>query len=264
MGHEDRELRRLALQASIIDPVTEQLMRRAGLAPGMSVLDFGCGVGDVSTIAARLVGPGGRVTGLDMDAHTLSIARERAAGRGLTNVTFAQADVIGFRPATAVDATVARHILIHAPEPAALFATARAALKRGGVAIFQEFDFSVLHAAYPPAPLRDRLTELFRDFFRKATRDNMGTRLYPLAVGAGFHEVECRAEYPIGGGADSPYYEWFAESLRSILPRAEALGVFSASELDMDTLAEQLRQEAIATGSCSPAPVMVGCIARKA
>src|SRR5262249_38067422 len=160
----------------------------------------------------------GRVTGVDIDAHTLSIARERSAGRGLGNVTFVQADVIGFRPAEAVDATVGRHILIHAPAPLALFETARAALKCGGIAVFQEYDFSVLHSAYPVTPLRERLTELFRDFFRKATRDNMGTQLYHLAVAAGFREVECRAEYPIGGGADSPYYEWFAESIRSILP----------------------------------------------
>lgn len=81
MGHNDRERRRLALQGSILNPVTEQLLRRAGLASGMSVLDFGCGVGDVSMIAARLVGSGGRVTGLDLDEPALAIARERAVGR---------------------------------------------------------------------------------------------------------------------------------------------------------------------------------------
>jgi ubiquinone/menaquinone biosynthesis C-methylase UbiE len=263
MGREDRELRRLALQASILEPVTEQLFRRAGLASGMSVVDFGCGVGDVSLLAARLVGPGGRVIGLDIDEHTLSIARERARAQAVTNITFELADVIGFRPPTPVDAAVGRHILIHTPQPDALFGTARAALKSGGIAVFQEYDFCVLHPAYPAAPLRDRLMEVFRDFFRKATRGNMGTQLYQLAVAAGFHQVDCRAEYPIGGGADSPYYEWFAESLRSILPRAEAMGVLSAAELEIDTLAERLRQEARSSGSCSPAPAMVGCIARK-
>src|SRR6476660_5273271 len=56
MGYDDRERRRLQLQASIINPVTEQLLRRAGLGVGMRVLDVGSGVGDVAILAARIVG----------------------------------------------------------------------------------------------------------------------------------------------------------------------------------------------------------------
>jgi len=263
MGHNDRERRRLAAQAAILDPVTEQLLRRAGLAPAMSVLDFGCGVGDVSIIAARLVGPSGRVRGLDIDEPALAIARQRALEQGLTNITFERTSIVDFRPETPVDATVGRLILVHMTEPLALIKTAFAALKSGGVAVFQECDFSVLHPAYPSAPLRDRVMDVFRDFFLKATRGIVGTQLYHLAIQAGFCSAECRAEYGIGGGADSPYYEWFAESLRSILPRAEALGVLRASDIEIDTLAMRLRQEAVANASCFPAPVMVGCIARK-
>jgi cyclopropane fatty-acyl-phospholipid synthase-like methyltransferase len=55
MGYDDRERRRLQLQASIINPVTEQLLRRAGLGDGMRVLDVGSGVGDVAILAARIV-----------------------------------------------------------------------------------------------------------------------------------------------------------------------------------------------------------------
>ena len=62
MGHDDRERRRLLLQASILNPLTEELFHRAGITSGMRVLDIGCGVGDVSLIAARLVGAHGRVT----------------------------------------------------------------------------------------------------------------------------------------------------------------------------------------------------------
>jgi cyclopropane fatty-acyl-phospholipid synthase-like methyltransferase len=51
MGHDDRERRRLGLQATIINPITEHLLQRAGLAPGMRVLDAGCGVGEVSLVA---------------------------------------------------------------------------------------------------------------------------------------------------------------------------------------------------------------------
>ena len=80
MGHDDRERRRLALQASIQNPITEQLLRRAGVASGMRVLDLGCGVGEVSIIAARLVGRRGQVTAVDIDDPALMIARQKAAG----------------------------------------------------------------------------------------------------------------------------------------------------------------------------------------
>ena len=73
---------------------------------------------------------------------------------------------------------------------------------------------------------------------------------------------DCRAEYPIDGGSDSLYFEWFAESLRSILPRVIALGIVSEDEIDIDTLEERLRAENIAAGSCLPAPTMIGAFAR--
>ena len=47
------------------------------------MLDTGCGVGDVSLLAASLVGPAGCVVGLDTDADALAAARVRAARAGL-------------------------------------------------------------------------------------------------------------------------------------------------------------------------------------
>ena len=75
MGHDHRERRRLLLQASILNPLTEHLSRRAGLSSGMQVLDIGCGVGDVALLAARLVGRDGRVTAVDIDPSIAPIFR---------------------------------------------------------------------------------------------------------------------------------------------------------------------------------------------
>ena len=53
LGHAPEELRRLILQAVILRPVTARLLHDAEIAPGMRVLDLGCGVGDVTMLARR-------------------------------------------------------------------------------------------------------------------------------------------------------------------------------------------------------------------
>jgi tRNA A58 N-methylase Trm61 len=65
LGHSDRELERLISQARLYEPFTMQFFRDAGIAEGMHVLDVGCGAGDVSFLAAQIVGPSGQVVGVD-------------------------------------------------------------------------------------------------------------------------------------------------------------------------------------------------------
>src|SRR5207237_6972706 len=59
LGHSDRELERLQVQARLIEPITRRFFFEVGLAPGMPVLDLGSGVGGVACRAARLVASGG-------------------------------------------------------------------------------------------------------------------------------------------------------------------------------------------------------------
>src|SRR5579859_1892963 len=59
LGSTEAEHKRLIRQAAWLTVHTERLFREAGIGPGQRVLDLGSGVGDVSLIAARLVGPSG-------------------------------------------------------------------------------------------------------------------------------------------------------------------------------------------------------------
>jgi Methyltransferase domain len=85
LGHSERELKRLTIQARLYDPFTEQAFRDAGITAGVRVLDVGCGAGDVSFLAARLVGPTGEVVGVDRAAVAVATASRRAHELHLTS-----------------------------------------------------------------------------------------------------------------------------------------------------------------------------------
>jgi ubiquinone/menaquinone biosynthesis C-methylase UbiE len=262
MGHDDRERRRLVLQASLLGPFTEQLFRRAGISSGMNVLDIGCGVGDVSLLAARLVGRHGSVTSVDFDAAALAKLKARASAVGAENIETVQANVEEWQPARKFDAVIGRHILIHTKDPLAVLRACGAMLYPRGLAAFHEFDFSVVHRAWPPTPFQHRIMREFEKFFAQTIHADMGSRLWTLLMEAGFERPDCRVEYPMSGGPDSPYYEWIAESFRSILPRAVSIGIIQDGEFDIDTLEQRLREETVSNNSCIPSPAMIGAFAR--
>jgi cyclopropane fatty-acyl-phospholipid synthase-like methyltransferase len=81
LGYSEQEARRLAGQGAVLEELTADVFRRAGLREGMTVLDVGCGVGDVSRLAARLVGPKGAVLGIDCAESSVQSARRRASGQ---------------------------------------------------------------------------------------------------------------------------------------------------------------------------------------
>src|SRR5438309_6311795 len=84
-------VRRLHVLHHIYSPAGKRILLQAGLAEGMRVADFGCGVGVVTQTLAQIVGPCGSVTGIDLDAAQLEQAAELCAGEGLKNTRFVKA-----------------------------------------------------------------------------------------------------------------------------------------------------------------------------
>jgi precorrin-6B methylase 2 len=75
-----------------MQPLTASLLRRAGVRAGNRCLDVGCGGGHVSRELARIVGPAGRVVGIDLDAEAIALARADAEADGLQNLVFRVGD----------------------------------------------------------------------------------------------------------------------------------------------------------------------------
>lgn len=68
--------------------VVEAVINRASLQPGECVLDVGTGTGAVAVRAAVLVGPAGKLLGIDISREMLTLARQMAARLGLQNLEF--------------------------------------------------------------------------------------------------------------------------------------------------------------------------------
>jgi arsenite methyltransferase len=103
------------------------------LAPGEHVLDLGCGAGTDTLVAAQMVGPTGRVTGIDMTPEMLSRARAAAAAMGATNAVFVEGDVeqLPF-PAESFDVAISNGVIDLIPDKDAVFAEIFRVLRPGG------------------------------------------------------------------------------------------------------------------------------------
>ena len=99
---------------------------------GMAVLDVGCGWGDMSIQVAEMVGPEGRVLGIDCVDTFLEVARKDAAAAGLTNVKFRRGDAEVTLPENEFDYVVARFGTMFFANPVAALRRMRRALKPGG------------------------------------------------------------------------------------------------------------------------------------
>ena len=102
------------------------------LEKGMSVLDVGCGWGDMSLQVAEIVGPEGRVVGIDCVDAFLEEARKDAAAAGITNVEFRRGDAEIALPENEFDYVIARFGTMFFTNPVPALKRMRLALKPGG------------------------------------------------------------------------------------------------------------------------------------
>lgn len=88
LGYDDAWLERIPEGAIESFAGTGNPFSLGALHPGAHVVDVGSGAGIDSLIAAKMVGSGGQVVGVDMTPEMLTKARRNAAAAGLTNVEF--------------------------------------------------------------------------------------------------------------------------------------------------------------------------------
>ncbi len=124
----------------------------AALQPGETVLDLGSGAGLDSFLAARQVGPNGRVIGVDMTPDMVTRARANARAAGADNVEFRLGEIEHLPLAdSSVDVVISNCVVNLSPDKPAVWREALRVLRPGGRIAIADI---VTSAPLPPA-LRD-------------------------------------------------------------------------------------------------------------
>jgi ubiquinone/menaquinone biosynthesis C-methylase UbiE len=262
LGYTNSEHDRLIRQAARISPLLERLFREAGIGPGQRVLDLGSGVGDVSTLVARLVGPSGEVVGIERDAGSIAVARARVAEAGFRNVSFTQTDasqIVSDRP---FDAAVGRFILMFIPDPAAVLRSLAGLVRPGGVLAFQEPAWAPFLTLASSLPLWSKVVSSIHEVFaRSGVHTEIGPDLYRI-----FQEIALPApnvfmETPLG--SDPAFTRVVCEVLDSLRPLAQQHKVSLDAVGDFGTLPDRVQAEVAASRTFVSWVPLVGTWVRK-
>ncbi len=117
--------------------LTDRLVGAARERGYAAALDIGCGAGEVSTALAS-ADTAAHVTGIDLSADLLGVARERAAD--LPNCRFEQTDAAHWSPqGPAFDLLVSRHGVMFFADPVAAFVHLRGLAQENGALVFTCF-----------------------------------------------------------------------------------------------------------------------------
>jgi SAM-dependent methyltransferase len=263
LGRSDAETHRLIAQNQIYGPFTRRFLASAGITAGMKVLDLGSGAGDVALLLAELVGPQGRVIGVDTNADILDTAMLRVQAMGWTTVVFQQGDIQHLDLDEDFDAVVGRWVLMYQPDPVDLLRKTRVYLGPGGIVAFQESDLSNPPRPYPPAQLHDHVRRWTTPPRGAPGPDiEMGLKLFRAFQDAGLPAPQLCHDAPIGGGPDWPGYAYLAGTVRSLLPFLRQVGALTAEEVDIETLEDRLRAEVVEQGGIQILPALIGAWAR--
>jgi len=206
------------------------------LAPGMSLLDVGCGPGTITVDLAPRVAPG-PVVGVDRAAEVLAEADALLADRPATNVTFEPGDISGLAFADGTfDVVHAHQVLQHLADPVAALVEMGRVCRPGGIVAARDGDYGGM-TWYPADPVLDRWLVMYRAVARSnGGEPDAGRHLLAWARQAGIGEVTPTASvWCYATPVDRAWWGdlWAERVTRSSLAdQAVALGAATADDLD--------------------------------
>jgi SAM-dependent methyltransferase len=228
---------RLWVLHRIYGPGAQRVLVKAGIRPGMRVADIGCGVGMVTNMLSKLVGPKGNVVGVDASKDQVEQARKLLTVDA-ANISFVVASALSTGlPAGSFDLVYCRFLLIHLSDPQQALVEMRRILRPNGILVCEDGDLT--SAGSQPASKLDAFADLFGRLGPvKGVDYTLGKDLFQMFIRAGFNKPEITFNQPvIARGEEKRLLELSVAEAKQSFVGADLI---TAEELDR-TVAEMQR-----------------------
>jgi len=116
----------------------QDVLKEVDIRPGFHVLDYGCGPGSYSIIAAELVGTTGKVYALDIHPLAVKRVQDIASKKGLTNIETIRADCATGLEDSSVDVILLYDTFHSLGDPDAVLAELHRVLRSNGILSFSD------------------------------------------------------------------------------------------------------------------------------
>jgi ubiquinone/menaquinone biosynthesis C-methylase UbiE len=195
----DSEISRYMMMAERAQAFEADLWDRAGIVAGATIADVGCGPAAVSIRMGSVVGPSGRVYGVEPDEAALVAARQLVAKAEIDNVELRHGNGsdTGLEPGS-VDVAVMRHVLAHNGRIEQELVDHLSRLVRpGGSVYLVDVDGTALRLLDADPDLAD-LSDKYHHFHNRRGNDlRVGLRLAQLLTKAGLEVAAFEGRYSI-------------------------------------------------------------------
>jgi SAM-dependent methyltransferase len=220
--------------------LNDAALREMNIRRGETIVDFGCGLGQLTRAMARAAGV--RAIGLERSADQIAEAMRQARADGEEHLLeLRESDVLGGNiEQSSYDLAHARFVLEHVPDPLAVVTAMVRSVRPGGRIILQDDDHDVLRIWPEPPGLRPLWQAYMRTYDRLGNDPIVGRRLVALLHAADARPVRSTWLF-FGACAGQETFPAFVENLHFLLAAARdtivSAGLLGGEEVD-ETLAQ--------------------------
>lgn len=237
LGTDTDESVRLGLQHRLWSAAAHEVWETAGLQPGMTALDLGCGPGYATLDMAQIIGPQGRVIGVDESATFLKQLNDQAKARRLENVDRVLGDVQKLEEAmpkseASIDLAYARWVFCFLPHPEYVIRGLRRLLRPGGrLAVQDYFNYEAMTIAPKSELFSKVIAAVGRSWRARGGDPDIMGRLPAMLAAAGFR-IEHLAVRQRIARPGSTLWHWPDSYFNNYVPKIAENGFITEAERD--------------------------------
>ncbi|OGT31488.1 MAG: hypothetical protein A3E87_03945 [Gammaproteobacteria bacterium RIFCSPHIGHO2_12_FULL_35_23] len=198
VGETDRQ--RLEILNRMYNPITQYFLTQNGLKQGMTVLEVGCGTGDMACWLANQIGKKGKVVAIDNSSAQIKLSSEKAKNKGINNIEFLCLDVRDLATLNQqFDFAYGRWVISFLPDQHSIFQNILSVLKSGGILSYETAsNVGEGYFSYPATPVVAEWFKISEQFFKKNKFClDLGNQLFHLYGKLGLSNIQIMANQPI-------------------------------------------------------------------